>query len=346
LIVNQKQLNIIEEAINQVISRLNLVKLKNKRIFITGGTGFFGMWLLNTIKLLNDLNYSIQVVAVSRDPGVFLCRFPNFQNVNWIRFIKGDIKTFVIPEEEFDYIIHAATETSLDAHANAEKMFDDILFGMKRVVEVGKTCKAKRMLLTSSGAVYGRQPAGVTHQLDNSPYACDTLKTSSAYGEGKRTMELLGIMAQQEHGIDSIVARCFSFAGPGIPLNAHYAIGNFIRDALYEKKITINGNGTSMRSYLHGADLAVWLLYLLLHGRAGEAYNVGSDESISILDLAHLVRDIVSKNKPIIKLNKYNKENNDRHFYVPAITKARGLGCLPWTSLSESISLTAKYSIS
>jgi len=139
-----------------------------------------------------------------------------------------------------------------------------------------------------------------------------------------------------------VVARCFAFVGEDLPLDVHFAIGNFIRDALWAEEIVVNGDGTPIRSYLDQRDLSRWLLALLHEGRAGEAYNVGSDQAICIGDLAHLVRDLLSPGKPVRVLGK-PVDNAERNRYVPDINKiGRDLGLRPGFSLEQSIQNAAE----
>ena len=122
-----------------------------------------------------------------------------------------------------------------------------------------------------------------------------------------------------------------------LPLNAHFAIGNFIQDDLYNNKINVAGDGTTVRSYMNQTDLAGWLVCILNKGVAGRAYNVGSDHSISISNLAHLVRDILSPNKPVVFRNG-DGGFQGRNVYIPDITRAkRELGLAINISLSQSI---------
>jgi UDP-glucuronate decarboxylase len=121
--------------------------------------------------------------------------------------------------------------------------------------------------------------------------------------------------------LNTVIGRCFAFVGPDLPLDVHFAIGNFIRDALRGDGITVAGDGTPLRTYLHQEDLAEWLWTLLLRGRSGEAYNVGSDEVISIEQLAHLVRDILAPDKPVRILGRAT-DTGLRNKYVPDIGKA------------------------
>ncbi len=341
--LSPSQISILDTSIAAVLPRLDLGSLGGQRLFITGGTGFFGLWLLSALRALHEQAVSVEVCILSRDPAGFLSRHPQFRYQSWLSFISGNVRDFEIPDKQFDLLLHAATETSIAAHTNPIQMFDDIVLGTRHVLDLARRCGVRRILLISSGAVYGPQPSTLTHQPDDSQMACNPLLPGSAYGEGKRVMELMGAMLRHSTGIESITARCFAFCGPGLPLNGHFAIGNFVRDALFSDQITVQGDGSPMRSYLYGADLAVWLLYLLMNGRVGESYNVGSDDALSIRDLAVRVRDVLAPGKPVQVLRNSDIEPLVRQRYVPAISRARALGCEPWTSLDESLRFSAAF---
>jgi UDP-glucuronate decarboxylase len=119
-----------------------------------------------------------------------------------------------------------------------------------------------------------------------------------------------------------VIARCFAFVGRDLPLDVHFAIGNFIRDALYAQEIVVSGDGSAVRSYMDQRDLATWLLALLERGQAGQAYNVGSDDEISIRELANLVREVLAPTKPV-KIAGNAAAGNFRSRYVPSIDKAQ-----------------------
>jgi dTDP-glucose 4,6-dehydratase len=148
------------------------------------------------------------------------------------------------------------------------------------------------------------------------------MSSASAYGVAKRAAEHLCALYAERHGLEVVVARCFAFVGQDLPLDVHFAIGNFIRDALWANEIVVQGDGTAIRSYMDQRDLADWLMALLLHGKSGEAYNVGSDQAIGIADLAYLVRDMVSPRKPVRILGKA-LGNAERNRYIPDVSKAR-----------------------
>jgi len=319
--------------------------LREKKVFITGGTGFFGKWLLESFAWANDqLKLDAQMVVLSRDPDYFKTRHPHLAEASGIRFHQGDVRNFEFPQERFDFIIHAATDAS--AQLNIENplfMVDTIVDGTRRTLEFARHCGAKRFLMISSGAVYGKQPPDLSHIPEDYSGAPDPIQPASAYGEAKRLVELLCSVYQKEYGIETVIARCFAFVGPYLNLNIHYAIGNFIRDGLAGGPIKVNGDGTPYRSYLYAADLAVWLWTILFRGVPGEAYNVGSEDAISIRDLAHQVAASFP-NSPKVVIAKSPVPGRPPERYVPCIDRAKhelGLQC--WISIDESINRTIRF---
>ena len=338
-----QQIKVLDDSIADVLPRVNLAGLHRQRLFITGGTGFFGLWLLSALRRLNAAGIAVATRVLSRAPERFLARNPQFRQEAWLEFVTGDVRHFAPPPDEFDLLIHGATETSVTAHAQPDRMLDDIVLGTRQTLQMALKTGVRRVLLLSSGAVYGPQPPGLLRQPDDSMLAGNPWSPQGAYGEGKRVMELLGGMAQRQHGLECLAARCYTFSGPGLPLDSHFAIGNFVRDALYGDAIVVAGDGTPRRSYLHGGDLAVWLLHLLLEGQSGQPYNVGSDEDLSVHELALRVRDVLAPGKEVRVLNHSSEQGFGGRHYVPEITRARALGCAPWTALDESLRSMAEY---
>lgn len=266
-------------------------ELRGQRIFITGGTGFFGCWLLASLAWANDkLGLNVKAVVLTRNPKVFARKAPHLVHHPAISFHVGDVRTFDFPSGSFNYIIHAATEAS--ARLNAENpllMFNTIVEGTRRALDFAVYAGATKVLLASSGAVYGRQPSELTHVSEDYNGAPDPLDSKSAYGEGKRVAEMLCCLYAKQHGLEPKIARCFAFVGPYLPLDTHFAIGNFIRDGRCGGPIQVNGDGTPYRSYLYASDLAIWLWTILLRGKLCRPYNVGSENGVTISELAHQV---------------------------------------------------------
>jgi nucleoside-diphosphate-sugar epimerase len=267
---------------------------KGADFFVTGGTGFFGMWLLESFAHINDsLGLGMRATVLTRNPAAFAAKAPHLATRSDLRFVAGDVRNFAFPAGTYPYVIHAATEASAALNEQApHEMFDAIVGGTRRVLDFAAQAGPRKFLLTSSGAVYGRQPSDLTHVSEDYAGAPDPLAPSSAYGEGKRVAEHLCAVHARRHGYEVKVARCFAFVGPHLPLDTHFAIGNFLRDARAGRDIQIRGDGAPHRSYLYAADLAIWLWTLLLRGAAGRAYNVGSMADLTLGELAALTNRV------------------------------------------------------
>jgi dTDP-glucose 4,6-dehydratase len=153
--------------------------------------------------------------------------------------------------------------------------------------------------------------------------------------------ELLCSCFQKRYAIEPLIARCFAFVGPFLPLDAHFAIGNFIRDALAGGPIGVRGDGTPFRSYLYAADLVIWLWTILFQGKAMRAYNVGSSHDLTIANLAQAVRACISDDLEIAVAQRPEKVPALR--YVPANARAIAeLGLREHVGLHEAIKRTAR----
>ncbi|SIO55201.1 dTDP-glucose 4,6-dehydratase [Singulisphaera sp. GP187] len=267
--------------------------LRGARLFITGGTGFFGCWLLESLLWADAAHgLGVDVVVLTRSPEAFARKAPHLAGHGALRLHEGDIRDFPDPEGGFSHVIHAATAASAALNAEAPRvMFDTIVEGTRRTLDFAQRSGASRFLLTSSGAVYGAQPATLTHVGEDYRGAPDPTDPASAYGEGKRAAEHLTALAHHASGLGVTIARCFAFVGPYLPLDTHFAIGNFLRDALAGGPVQVGGDGTPYRSYQHAADLMVWLWSILLRGVPGRPYNVGSEAALSIGEVARRIAE-------------------------------------------------------
>ncbi len=340
-------LNPLASDLDHVLAHTRAIweSLRGKRLFITGGTGFFGCWLLESFLWANEaLDLQAEAHVLTRSPANFRLKAPHLADQPAVHLHEGDVRDFRFPLGKFDYVIHAATEAS--AKLNEEDglaMLETIVEGTRHVLEFARQAGARRFLLTSSGAIYGPQPTEITHVPETFMGAPDSLNPASAYGEGKRISELLCVLYQKQHGLEPIIARCFAFVGPYLPLGTHFAIGNFIRDALSGGAIRIGGDGTPYRSYLYAADLAIWLWTLLIAGTPGRPYNVGSDADLTIADLARTVSEAFP-HQPEVQIAKAPKPGALPSRYVPSTGRAQdelGLGTL--IGLSEAIRRTAAW---
>ncbi len=320
-------------------------QVRSNRIFITGGTGFFGCWLLESFCWANDhLDLHASATVLTRNPALFAHKAPHLAKHSAVHLHTGDVRSFDFPEGNFSHIIHAATEVNGQVKDwNPLLMVDTLVEGTRHTLELARQCGAPKFLLTSSGAVYGKQPANMSHIPENYNGAPDPLDPHSVYGEGKRLAELLCSLYEMQFGIHTIIARCFAFVGPYLPLDGSFAIGNLIHDGFRGRPIKIKGDGTTYRSYLYAADLSIWLWTVLFRGKSCFPYNIGADEAIKITDLANIVADQFTP-RPNIEVERRSMNGLSGGRYIPSIERVYNeFGLRPTVTIPDAIQRTTKW---
>ena len=345
----KKYLYLFEEDLINISDKLNqnLKKLKNSIFFITGGTGIIGKWLLESLCFLNErYNLNLTIYVLTRSKEKFLTSYPLFRKFKNIVFFEGDVRNFSIDTlVNPSYVIHGATESASNLNlTDPLKMFEVIVKGIWNVLELSKKWNSKSILILSSGAVYGKQEKNFLEERD--PGYINFINPFSAYTVGKASGEHLAKLYFHTYKLSIKIARIFAVIGPHLLLDAHFAIGNFIKDALNGGPIIIKGDGSPIRSYLYLGDLVIWLLKILLEGKAGEVYNVGSDKPVSIKELAKLVASCTKRvfqlEKEIeVVIEKKEVFSSASNIYVPSIEKAKKeLGLRVFTPLEKAIEKT------
>jgi nucleoside-diphosphate-sugar epimerase len=316
---------------------------RGQRIFLTGGTGFFGCWLVESFCHCNrELGLNARIVVLSRNPAAFAEKCPHLAGDPAVALHAGDVRSFDFPEGEFGLVVHAATDTHAQAASTPRELLSTIVDGTERVLRYAAACGVRKFLLTSSGAVYGKQLSTMAHVPETWGGAPDPADPVNAYSEGKRAAERL-CQDRQSANLDCKIARCWAFCGPHLPLDQHFAIGNFIGDVLAGRPIRIRGDGTPRRSYLYAADLAIWLWTMLFRAPALTPINVGSDHDVSILELAHMVAATLRLETEIHVAQKVVPGALVQR-YVPSVERAREvLGLSQTVSLEETIRRTAEW---
>jgi len=335
-----------EHDLNHVLAhaRDSLLALRGARLFVTGGTGFFGHWLLESLLHANrELSLHLHATVLTRNAASFRARSPHIALDPAILLVEGDITRFRFPIAPYTHILHAATDSGgKQSERPAHLLADSILDGTRRVLHFARECGATRLLYTSTGAVYGR-----TTTLMRTPETFlsgpDPLALSSTYDEAKRMSENLCVAYADKTLLEPVIARCFAFVGPHLPLDAHFAIGNFLRSAIRNEPIVIRSDGTPRRSWLYMADLAIWMWTLLVRGEANRAYNVGSDQGMSIADAARLTA-FTLRPELEVRIEGTVDLNHPLNSYVPAVDRARReLGLEVRVPLDEALRRTAAW---
>jgi nucleoside-diphosphate-sugar epimerase len=320
-------------------------ELRDVRLFLTGASGFFGRWLLESLLLANErLKLNVTVFALIRDTAAFARKAPHLADCDALHLLTGDVRDFAFPNGAFTHVVHlAANSDAVTQAADPLGLFAVIVDGTRRVLEFARHAGVKRFLFVSSGAVYGPQPPDLARIPENYQGAADCTNPQSVYGTAKRAAEQLCSLYNSVGLLEISIARAFAFVGPGMPLEGHFAVGNFIRDGIAGGPVKVNGDGTPLRSYLYAADLAWWLWKILLEGAPGRSYNVGGDEIVSIRGLAETVADSFSPclSVTITRRPEYGK-NPER--YIPDITRAeRELGLSIHIPLKEALRRTIAW---
>jgi len=273
-------------------------EVRGGRLFVTGGTAFFGRWMLESFLRANDeFSLGAEVILLTRDARRFFDAAPQIAGHAAVTLQNGDVRSFEFSPLDCTHVLHLAMETAVQGSATAS--FQTAVEGTTRVLSFAAARGVQKLLLTSSGAVYGTQPPDcerVSEEYTGAPRPEDP---SAGYAHAKRAAEFLCSAAAAQTALEVKIARCFAFVGPLLPLDANFAIGNFIRDAQTSDRIEVAGDGTPRRSYLYAADLAVWLWTILFKGKSGRPYNVGSEVDLSIADLAGLVAGVLRPGIPV-----------------------------------------------
>jgi dTDP-glucose 4,6-dehydratase len=313
--------------------------LRGEQIFITGGTGFVGSWLVASFARANrELRLGARAVVLTRDLAAARTRMAQLGVDSAVDLQQGDGTDFAFPPGRFAFVIHAATQRSFAPRAGQPLgIIEADTITTRRVLEFARSARTARMLFTSTGAVYGPQPAGlqrVDEEFGGAPLPTDV---DAAYGHSKRMSEVMCAMYARSCGITISIARLFASFGPLLPLDEGYAIGNFIGDALARRAIRIDGDGTPIRSYLYAADLAIWLWTMLFAGRSGCAYNTGGTEALTIAELARFVALETGAHLPI-EIAQAALPHVMASRYVPDTTRAqRELGLRALIPIGEGI---------
>ena len=320
-------------------------ELRGQRLFITGGTGFFDSWLLESLAFANDrLALGVRAVVLTRAAAAFAKKAPHLAARPDIQFHAGDTRDFAFPPGPFSRVIHAATAASARLNEeNPRLMLDTIVGGTRRALDFAVQCGAQKFILTSSGAVYGIQPPDLARLPEDYPGVPDPAAPGSAYGHGKRAAEQLCADCAERHGLETKIARCFAFVGPYLPFDAHFAIGNFIRDAQSGGPIVVKGDGAPWRSYLYAADLAIWLWTILEQGAVARPYNVGSAHALTIADTAVAVSKALGGRNPVV-ISQKPVPGKPAPRYVPDTSRAeKELGLREWIGLEDAIQRSARW---
>ena len=273
--------------------RLPWEKLSGTNILVTGATGLIGSTLVNALMSNPCLDYSVYASGRNMERGQK--RFEKYLSLDSFRFIRYDVMMPLQSDVQFDYIIHAASNASPNAFSMSPvEIVKANISGVSNLIEYGMGHGMKRFLYVSSGEVYGEGDGRVMTE-EYSGYV-DCLNPRSCYPSSKRTAETLCVSYASEYGADVVIARPCHVYGPNFTESDNRVYAQFIRNILHEEDIVLKSKGEQVRSWCYVVDCVSALLYVLLKGASGEAYNIADPNSVlTIRQLAEMLAEIGSR---------------------------------------------------
>lgn len=289
------------------------------KILLLGGTGFLGKSLLQYAHLIPGIGLVQKLTVASRRPIQIPARYCQSFAVDQLTIDVLDLDTF--PTFGFDAVIHAADIASVSVQNTVSDRSIAMIRGAENVVTYCRHQSVPRLMYISSGAVYSENQLTAGPVSEHLPIVKANDSNHKFYAYAKQQSEKLCLSLSQTSHTQILIARCFTFAGSLLPFPGHYVISNLIYDAFAHDTISVFGDGTPIRSYMHQSDLAMWLWSILLYAKNYQIFNVGSPFPISISDLALLIRDLLGPNK-LVKFLGMPDTSPQRRIYIPDVSKA------------------------
>ena len=333
--------------INFIFQKSNLSKdlmerkFGDKKIFITGGTGFIGKWLLASLqKIREEIEGNLHLYVLTRNSKKFRNNFSYLAKD--VHFIEGSVEdktTFKDLKKDFNYIFHFSGETAIDLK-KLDDYFEVSVLGTNNLLKYVVSDLTETFFFASSGAVY-RNFEQINKRISESDPCVDLNdQIEKEYGFTKKKCENILEAKLNNHNCNLVNFRIFALSGPFMYFDRHYAFGNFLLNASKGQEIAMSTDGQVFRSFMHVRDFMVWILRLLKLDlqESHLNLNVGSDRASTVRDLAQLIADKYSLN--VIYSEKASK---NKQYYVPSIDLAKSMNLDIYTNLEECISLTMQH---
>ena len=317
-----------------------LAPLRNSELLVTGGTGFVGSWVAEAVAYLND-HHSFETRLTLQRPRAsqFARRHPHLGRRPEFQLQDIDVRNLLELPRQAAWVIHAAASPDARQHASdPTRIIETIVSGTSALLKAAvRSSDIRRILNVSSGLVYGAQPLQLERVPETYFGSLDPSSFTAAYAESKRLAETLCASYGSQYRLPISTARMFAFVGPYQMLDRPWAVNNFVRDAIQGSNLRIHGDGLTVRSYMYPADMATWLLVMLVRGQDGSAYNVGHPDGVTLLSLAEKIAGMRPK-EIRIQTDVLREARSIRSRFVPDVAKAgRELGLSARFDLDTSI---------
>lgn len=299
----------------------SLSDLKNAHVYIVGGGGFIGLWLTEAIAAMNDeFGYGAKITIQTLHDSFLSAYAPHLKARADVKIVCSDCRNTIVPEAT-QFIFYCATPTNPHLQQTEPTETSSVIVdGLRSMFDSARLLPDLRNILyVSSGMVYGTQPFEMERRAEDSFQSFDPSVLSNSFSESLRFAEAICAGYRNEARLPVVIARGFAFVGPYQLPTIAWALHNFIADAMQDRPIRILGDGESVRSYLYASDAAVWFLRLLVEGKSGNVYNVGSSDGIRLAEAAELVSRGFDKKSSVTLLAQPSHLRKTR--FVPDVSK-------------------------
>ncbi len=277
---------------------LSWEKLSGKSLLLTGASGLVGTVLVDALMKKNrDDNLNVKICAAGRNEKIAKERFADYLDDKNFEFVKLDVNEPIKNNFAVDFIIHAASNTHplLYSTEPVGTMTTNII-GTYNLLEFGLRKKFSRFIFVSSVEIYGK--ALRDEDIFDESYCgyinCNTLR--AGYPEAKRAGEALCQAYISQYGLDIVIPRLSRIYGATMRLNDSKAMSEFIMNGVRGEDIVLKSQGVPRFSYCYATDAASGILYCLLNGKCGEAYNVAdSSEILSLRQIAEYISSLAGR---------------------------------------------------
>lgn len=320
-------------------------QLKNQHIAVTGGTGFLGSWIAETIATMNDeYDLGISLSLYARHVTDWSKKYPHLASRSDIRMVSQDVRSPFSFDARTTYVVHAAGIPDNRVHASDPlRVHQTIIYGMNHALEAASQLSNLKRLINVSSCLVNGTPnrAGALKESDCFPIQAGELHT--VYREAKRAAESLCSVFRSQFRLSVTTVRPFTFVGPYQELDRPWAINNFMLDAIHGESIRIHGDGSARRSYLYGSDAAWWTLAALVNGGDGQVYNLGSDRPIAHVELAKMISDLMSSKSQSVIEKPVTIQKPPDDLYPDASNIQKMLGVMQTCTLEQAINKTFRW---
>ena len=340
--MDQVRTSFVSDLLQIFEKNLPWEKLSSRRILVTGSTGLIGGCLVDALMLNPNRNY--QLFASGRNKQRALDRFKEYVECDDFHFLEYDVLYPLNCDVDFDYLIHAASYASPNAFVqNPVEVMKSNIIGVSNLIEYGLAHQMKRFLYISTGEIYGEGDGRVFDEEYSGYVNC--LIPRSCYPSSKRAAETMCVSYAAEYGADVVIARPCHVYGPNFSEKDNRVYAQFIRNILNDSDIIMKSTGEQFRSWCYVVDCVSALLYVLLKGEKGQAYNIADSQSvISIKELAETIAEI--GNKSVIMEVPSVSESLGYNVVKKSVFLTEKLEALGWSvegTMKEKLEKTLKY---